>query len=551
MVRRVFQYVYREVKGIHQAAYLLALFALGSQFLAIIRDRLLAHSFGAGRELDLYYAAFRIPDILFVLFASVLSVYVLLPFVAAGRYKTILSQLFTVFLVLYTGLALALAALAPWYVPLLFPGLTDDMTSLIQLQQVILLQPLLLGISNICGVITQFHHRFVLYAISPILYNIGIIFGVLVLYPSLGLVGLAWGVVLGAFGHLAVQWPFVRRSTLAFRPTRRIQWSEIFHVLQVALPRAATLSLQQVVLLVLIGMATNLAAGSITVFQFAFNLQAVPLAIIGMSYSVAAFPTLSRLSASGEIAAFNRQLLVALRHIIFWSVPVIALVIVLRAQIVRVLLGSGMFDWGDTRLTAAVLAIFIVGLAAQASLLLLIRAFYASGRVLQPLFIALASTAVTIAGAVVTKYWYQTSPEWRQWLEGLLRLEGVVGTEVVVLAGAYVLGSVVQLVLMVIITRQVFGVSLRPLGRLSLQALAAAVVGGVVAYGALTFVVDGVNQEKFLGIALQGLVAGLAGVAAVIATYFVLRAPELREIYRAFHNKIFKSKVITTAPDSL
>jgi len=537
MVRRVFKFVYREVKGIHQAAYLLAVFALGSQVLAIIRDRLLAHTFGAGRELDLYHAAFRIPDLLFVLFASVLSVYVLLPFITAGRYRTLLSQLFTLFLLCYALLASVLAVTASWYVPILFPGLVEDVGILVTLVQILLLQPLLLGVSNLCGVITQFHNRFVLYALSPLLYNLGIITGVVLLYPVFGLTGLVSGVVLGAAAHLIVQWPFVRQSEQSFRLTASITWSEVTHVLRVAMPRALTLSLQQIVLLVLVGMATTFAAGSVAVFQFALNLQAVPLAIIGMSYSVAAFPTLSRLSASGEIAAFNQQLLVALRHIIFWSVPIIALVIVLRAQIVRVLLGSGQFDWGDTRLTAAVLALFILGLVAQAALLLLIRAFYASGRVMQPLIIGSISALCTIGFAWWGVAQYQTSEVWRSWLEVSLRLDGVVGTEVVILASAYVFGALIQLALMLWVTRRVFKASFRPVVRLAGQSLLAALVGGVVAYGTLVFIVDGVNQEKFLGIALQGLVAGMAGVAAVAATYFVVRAPELQEIFGVFHSK--------------
>ena len=130
MVKRVFNFVYQEVRGLHQAAYILALFAFGSQILAIVRDRLLAHNFGAGAELDLYYAAFRIPDLLFVLFASVLSVYVLLPFV--NKYNetescksgvSVLSQMFTLFLYVYVVIAVLLAVVAPWYVPHVFPGL--------------------------------------------------------------------------------------------------------------------------------------------------------------------------------------------------------------------------------------------------------------------------------------------------------------------------------------------------------------------------------------------------------------------------------------------
>ena len=174
MVKRVFNFVYQEVRGLHQAAYVLALFAFASQLLAIVRDRLLAHTFGAGGELDIYYAAFRIPDLLFVLFASALSVFVLLPFVTqkaendgSKEGARVLSQMFTLFLFVYSALAVALALSAPFYVSYVFPGLADSAETLTMLIQILLLQPLLLGISSLCGVVTQMHHRFVLYAISP------------------------------------------------------------------------------------------------------------------------------------------------------------------------------------------------------------------------------------------------------------------------------------------------------------------------------------------------------------------------------------------------
>jgi len=149
MVRRVFNFVYREVRGLHQAAYILAFFAFGSQILAIVRDRLLAHNFGAGIELDLYYAAFRIPDLLFVLFASVLSVYVLLPFVnktsqthGAETGAAILSQVFTLFLVAYVLIAAIILAIAPVLVAYLFPGFSEQSSELVLLMRILLLQPL-------------------------------------------------------------------------------------------------------------------------------------------------------------------------------------------------------------------------------------------------------------------------------------------------------------------------------------------------------------------------------------------------------------------------
>lgn len=551
MVKRVFHLVYREVRGLHQAAYILALFALGSQLLAVVRDRLLAHNFGAGGELDLYYAAFRIPDLLYVLFASVLSIYVLLPFVnraveekGAVAGTAVLSQVFTLFLWVYVAIAGLLALFAPMYVSVVFPGFTGRYEELTILLQLLLLQPLLLGVSSLFGVVTQMNHRFVLYALSPLLYNIGIIFGIVALYPIFGLMGLAIGVVLGAIGHVLVQLPFVAKSEYAFSLVPRINSTLMRQILAVSIPRALTLSVNQIVLLILIGMASVMAVGSVSVFQFAFNLQSVPLAIIGVSYSVAAFPTLSTLFAQRDQQGFNTQLLTALRHIIFWSIPIIGLVIVLRAQIVRVLLGSGAFDWGDTRLTAAMLAIFVISLVAQAILLLLVRAFYAGGKTLLPLVVALGSGIVSILVAVFLQGLYLHSPEIQQYFDSLLRLEQVLGSEVLMLAFAFVCGQFLQLGVLLAVSVQTFSISYRPLGWLVIESLLAAAAGGITAYITLAFLVDGINQETFIGIMIQGVVAGLMGLIAVVLTYLATGAPELREVYRSFQVKLLKTEVL-------
>ena len=551
MVRRVVNFVYKEVRGLHQAAYVLALFAFGSQILAIVRDRFLAHTFGAGIDLDIYYTAFRIPDLLFVLFASVLSIYVLLPFVnrsteqsdsAAGA--RVLSQVFSLFLVVYTVVAGVLALTASWYVPYLFPGFSEQSSELVLLLQILLIQPFLLGLSSLCGVVTQMNHRFVLFAISPLLYNVGIIFGIAVLYPFFGLVGLVYGVVLGALGHLLIQVPFVTKSEFAFKVVAKIDWKLLFKVLSVSIPRALTLSINQIVIIVLIGMASFMAVGSVSVFQFAFNLQSVPLAIIGMSYSVAAFPTLSHLYAKKDQIGFNRQLLTALRHIIFWSVPIIGLVIVLRAQIVRVLLGSGEFDWSDTRLTAAMLAIFVVSLFAQAILLLLIRAFYAGGNTIIPLIVAVSSGACAIALAFLFRSIYFANPLISENIQTILRLKEVAGSEVLILALAFIAGQFIQLVLLIGISYSTFKVSYRSLWRLGLESIAASLAGAGAAYATLVYVVEGINQNTFIGITLQGATAGLAGFAAIVLTYSLCRSPELKEIYKSYQSKILKTDVI-------
>jgi putative peptidoglycan lipid II flippase len=550
MVRNVISIVYREVRGLHEAAYVLAVFTLGSQLLALIRDRLLAHTFGAGIELDLYYTAFRIPDVLYVIFASTLSVYVLIPFVAdrikgndSTEARQLLSEVFSLFLILYTALAAILALFAPYLVEHLFPGLESRGADLVLLMRILLLQPFFLGISSLFGVITQFGHRFVLYAVSPLLYNLGIIFGVLVLYPAIGIGGLGWGVVTGAILHLLVQLPFVRGSELAPRFTRDISRGDVREVLMTSLPRAFTLSLHQLVLLGLIGFASIMTIGSVSVFQFAFNLQSVPLAIIGVSYSVAAFPLLAQLHADGKFDVFTHHIITALRHIIFWSLPAIALLVVIRAQFVRVVLGSGAFNWDDTRLTAAVLSLLALSLVSQAIHLLLVRALYAVGNTRLPFYVTLLSSLLALIGAFAAYVVLTNYPALSDALASLMRLQGIDGIEVLALPLGYSFGLIVHSIVLLFLSESELRFRAREIAPLFLRAFAAALAAGSVAYLTLNLVVTGIETDTLLTIFLQGLLAGVAGVLGALGAYTLLRTPELHEIYRALHKRIFKTDV--------
>lgn len=557
MVRKVFNMMYQEVRGLHRAAYVLAIFAFGSQLLALLRDRLLAHEFGADFTLDIYYAAFRVPDLLFVLFASTLSVYVLIPFVTRASEisgdeapRRLLSQVFSLFIFFYLMIAAAAFLAAPYLLPLLFPGIADQ-ELLVNVTRILLLQPFFLGLSSLFGVVTQLSHRFILYALSPLIYNLGIIFGILFFYPIFGLSGLVLGVVLGAFGHMAIQWPFVRGSQFNFSFTTLFHWPIIHQILALSVPRALTLSLNQMVLLVLASFASLMTVGSVSVFQFAHNLQSVPLSIIGVSYSVAAFPMLAELYAKGKLDQFAVHIITALRHVIFWSVPAIALIIVLRAQIVRVVLGSGAFDWADTRLTAAVLALLSLALLAQAVNLLIVRAFYAGGKTRVPFYITLFGSLLAVIASYGFFAIYQAHSEIHSFISAFMRLDNVLGSEVLSIAFGYALAMIVQSGLLLIALRLTFQLPLFWIWRSLAQAMCAAIVGGVSAYGALNFLVGGIDQETFIGIFLQGTLSGAIGVVGIVVTYAYFRSRELQEVYSSFQRRLLKTDAVAPQEEIL
>lgn len=551
MVRRFLSVLNQEIRGLHEAAYFLGFFALLSATLALVRDRLLAHNFGAGEVLDIYYAAFRIPDMVFVSIASLVSIYALIPFLSkeAGseeERRRFIGWIFTTFLFFISGVSLVLFFLVPYIIPFLFSGLTDSahFDTLNTLTRLLLLQPILLGISNIFGSVTQVYGRFILYGITPLLYNAGIIIGVLLFYPVFGIMGLGYGVLLGAALHAGIQLPFVSARGFFSRLSLRFVRGELIQVVALSLPRTLALSAQHIALLVLISLASLMAEGSITVFSFSFNLQAVPLAIIGASYSVAAFPTLAHLFSRGNRKEFIEHVLIAARHIVFWSTPIIVLLIVLRAQIVRVVLGSGSFDWTDTRLTAALLALFSLSLLAQGLTLLFVRGYYAAGKTRLPLIVNTFSAGLIVLSTYAFLHLFETVPVWRFFFESLFRIEGIPGTEVLMLPLGFSFGaSINALIFWFLFQRDTHEFS-RPILRVFFEVLSASVVMGFIAHQLLGFFDDIFDINTFWGIFAQGFFSGIIGICAGIILLVALGNKEIREISDSLHRKFWKARAV-------
>lgn len=545
-MHRILRLFEGEIRGLHQAAYLLGFFTLLSALLALFRDRLLAGEFGAGALLDVYYTAFRIPDIIFVFLASMVSVFILVPLLTqqkdAAQRHLLLGSVVTGF-----SLCMLVATALAWlFTPQLlahfFPAILATSDGLVvTVTRIVLLQPFILGLSGILASVTQVHGRYLLYAIGPILYNLGIIFGILALYPSFGMAGIAWGVVIGACLHLGIQVPF----TVAlgyFRPEHfRVEVRAFIAIVAVSLPRTLSVSAHQIALFALLALAATIGAGAVSVFSLAFHLQAAPLGVIGASYSVAAFPTLARVFANGDVRHFCEQVILASRHIIFWSVPLMALIVVLRAQIVRVVLGSGAFDWSDTRLTAAALALFIIALTAQALSLLFVRGYYAAGETLKPLVVNLTGALGIVLGAYALLALFEESLLWRLFIEELLRVEGLTGTALLMLPLSYALFSVLTVVVYAWLFSRDFGALAARLHRPLFESFSAAIVAGFAAYQALRVLDDIFDINTFLGVFSQGFFAGIAGIAAGVFVLWLLESRELKEVWHTLHTRFWKA----------
>lgn len=559
MVQRILKLFHREYGGLHKAALILALSAAGSSLLGLFRDRLLAGTFGASKSLDIYYASFRLPDLLYNVAAlSIVSITVLIPFflerLSDSKEKAyfFFNQIFTFFLFAMIVLGALFFFLVPLLKNFIAPGFSpEDQNQLVLLTRIMLLSPILLGLSNLLSCVIQSFRRFFIYALSPLFYNLGIIAGIVFFYPVWGLKGIVWGVVLGAFLHVFIQIPGLLR--LGFFPAFdfKINFSEIRKVVQFSLPRSLGLGLYQITLIFITAMASFLAVGSIAVFNLAMNLQSVLLTVVGVSYSVAAFPILARLFVNNQKEQFLEQTFSAARQIIFWSLPISILLIILRAQIVRVILGTGAFGWTDTRLVAAALALFSISITAQALNILFVRAFYAAGKTIRPLLVNIFSFLFIVVSSFLFVKILETNILMKYFFERILRVDDIPGIAVLALPLAFSLGTIFNTFLLITFFKKDLGWR-KVITKVFNQVFSASILIGVVSYFSLQVLDNIFDIHTFIGIFMQGFVSGILGIAAGYAFLVFIKNSELKEFVHVLRQKFWwKTPIIASEPEKL
>ncbi len=541
MVKFFFSLLRREFFGVHEAAYVLATFTLFSQLLALLRDRALAHTFGAGHALDAYFAAFRIPDLLFavlMLFVSTLAIVPLLARKSKEEQGELIGNVLVAFSVVAASVSVVVAVLMPTLVRYLYPGFDESLQQqVVAISRLMLVQPILLGLSSVASAVVQTSRQFILFALAPIMYNVGILFGIFVLVPQFGIMGLAWGVVLGALLHALVQvTPLLFHGWVPLHVRFASITATVRDVVMPSLPRSLALISSQFLFLVFAGLASALSAGALSAISFAYNLQSVPYTVIAVSYAAALFPTLASLAARAQLKLFSGEVWVTVRHVCFWLFPATVLLVVLRAQIVRVILGSGQFTWDDTRITAAVVALFAVSLAAQSVVLIFSRAYYAVGVMRVPVFLNIAGAVVAALLAWVGLTWIGEFPRALSTLEMLFRVSGVEGTEVLIIPLAYSLSMIFIALVFALHFAIHYGIPFGTIRSLACS-FASSLIGGMVAYSVLNVSAPLLPTTTLVGIFSQGAFAGLLGLAAMGAMLALMRSEELSDLIRVLKSR--------------
>ena len=516
------------INNITVAAALVALFSVASRLLGIVRDHILAGSFGAGAELDIYYAAFRVPDFIYNLvvlgalsagFIPVFSEMIKRSETVIGEKEKLVrlaSNVFNALLILLFLLSVLGIIFAGPLTKLVAPGFSDEaQASTAALTRIMFLSPLFLGMSGVLGGILQSYKRFFIYSLSPIFYNLGIIFGALFLTRYFGLAGLAWGVVLGAILHFAVQVPSVRRLGFSYHFYLDLKNKGLRQIAGMMGPRTLSLAISQVNLVAMTALASSLDSGSLAIFNLANNLQSFPLGVFGISFAVAAFPFLSENAYRPD--ELKARFSSTVRQILFFTIPASVLLITLRAQIIRVILGSGAFNWRDTVLTMDTLGFFALSLFAQAVIPLLVRVFYARRDSWTPFFLGMASVAVNIGLATY-----------------LRPIFGVAG-----LALAFSIASIFNfLCLWIWLYYKVGSLDLDKIFISVLKFSAAAIGAGAVVQILKVAIWPFINMETFSGVFIQLAVAGSGGVLAYGLLCYLFKSQELLAVIAVFKRRL-------------
>ncbi len=405
MIKHLFRFSSRTITS---AALLLGGASFLSRILGLVRARIFAYQFGAGIELDMYYAAFRVPDLIFsiIIMGAVSSAFI--PIFTAERLKNkknshwlLANNFLHVFSFLVLILALVLIIVAPYLVKAIAPGFSAEAQKItVMLTRIMLIQPVILAISGIVAGILQSFNLFFAYALSPIMYNIGIISGALFFAPKWGIKGLAMGVVLGSLLHLFIQIPSLASTGYKYHFHINLKDKMMRKIVKLTIPRSLGLATIQLNTIVITAIASTLAIGSIAIFNYANDIQYVPLGLIGIAYAAAAFPSLSAAFARKDLKSFRLSVTKTLLEIVYLVIPATILFFLLRNEITNTLLHTGEFGKSEVNLTAALIGIFCIGIPFQSLIPLLSRAFFALHNTITPVIINLISVGVNITLAL-------------------------------------------------------------------------------------------------------------------------------------------------------
>jgi putative peptidoglycan lipid II flippase len=397
------------VKG---ATIILIVTLMLSNVLGVLRDHYLAQKIPTSL-LDTYYAAFRIPDLVFnvIILGAVSSAFIpvfsrFINHEDNDEASKLASSVFTVGSVIVIVSVILLFLFMPLLTPLLVPSFSPEKQKLtLQLSRLMLLSPIFFGLSYFLGAILNSYKRFFVSSLAPLVYNLSIIIATICFGDKYGTLAVAYGVVVGAFFHMLIQVFPVKNLNLNIRFMWDTSSKSVREVGRLMVPRAIGLGAAQILLFGFTAIASGIGGGAVAIFSLADNIQTLPTVVFGNSLALALFPTLAQAYSRGQKKEFIGYLEKAVVSILFFLIPASIAFILLRIQIVRLVFGSGNFGWSQTTMTAQALGFFSLSLLFSGLTPLFARSFYAINNTRLPMYYSIAGVVVSILlGYVLGNY---------------------------------------------------------------------------------------------------------------------------------------------------
>lgn len=391
---------------------ILSITTFGSYGAGLLRDRILAQSFGAGRELDSYMAAFLLPDFLFNFFIASGIAAAVVPIVTdllkkdTQEMRRYVSSVMGGAIMVMGVVSLFLIFFADALSTIIVPGFTsEDQAQVAGLLRILAFSPLFFSVSNALGAFLIVKRRYLFYGLSPIFYNIGIILGALFLSSRFGITGVAYGTVFGAFLHMLLRVIDAKQSGFRLHKNISFRTQEFSHTLRLMIPKMFGHPVELATFWGFTIFASTLAPGSVTVINFARNFQSVPVSLIGITLATTTFPLLASALTNKNVADFIATLKRSFWLILGGSVLAALFIFLVREPLVALVFGGGAFSQTDVQDTALVLGFFTLAIPPESLSHLLARGFYATKNTLVPVLIGVANfiIAISLAGLLTPK----------------------------------------------------------------------------------------------------------------------------------------------------
>ncbi|MDD4026631.1 MAG: murein biosynthesis integral membrane protein MurJ [Candidatus Shapirobacteria bacterium] len=387
------------------ASLVLAITFSISSILGLLRNRFLYAKFFSCcvAQLDVYNAAFRLPDLIFKLLVTGVLSASFIPVFSSYLHKNkkvadeIASTVINLLLITFIFISLIAFIFIKPISALIAAGFSpEQLTLMVGISRILLIAQIFFLLSNFVTAILQVNQIFIIPAISPIVYNLFIIISIFTLAPIFGIYGVAVGAVVGAFFHLAIQIPVLRRQGFVYYPIIRTKLSGVREIFRLMVPRILSLGLGEIENTVTLFFASSLASGSISLLNLALQFMYWPSRIFGTTVGQASLPVLSKNIAKNELNTFRNTVNRIIVQSLFIAVPISALILVERVSLIRLLYGSREFPWTATILTSRILAFLTPGIICQAVIQILVRAFYALHNTKIPFIVSTISLIVNI-----------------------------------------------------------------------------------------------------------------------------------------------------------